>query len=445
MAKNKIFWISLGCDKNRVDSEEMLGLLEAAGFSFTDDEYEADVIVINTCCFIDDAKTESIETILEMAALKENGKCKKLVVAGCLSERYKDELLKEMPEVDTYIGTSDLSIIVDACKLDESAGMDTCIDFKEKLNEPSIRMISTGGYYEFLKIAEGCNKFCSYCIIPHIRGRYRSYPFEKLVAEAEYLANNGVKELIVVAQETSIYGQDLYGKNRFPELLTRLCEIEGLQWIRVLYCYPEDITDDFLHVMAKETKICKYIDMPIQHASDSILKMMGRRTGREDILNTIKRARDIVPNVVIRTSLISGFPGETEEDHEILKEFVKEVRFDHLGVFTYSQEEGTRAAEFDNQIPEEIKSLRRTEIMSLQEQISSDILHSRIDKDYVVIIEGKLPEDNVYVGRTYMDAPDVDSYFYVNSDVELMSGDFVLAHASQCSNYDLYGELIRKL
>ncbi len=443
MTKNKLFWVSLGCDKNRVDSEEMLGLLEAAGFSFTDDEYEADVIVINTCCFIDDAKTESIETILEMAAMKEEGKCKKLVVAGCLSERYKDELLTEMPEVDAYIGTSDLSEIVQACKLEE--GIDLSIDYKEKIKEADNRLITTGGYYEFLKIAEGCNKFCSYCIIPHIRGRYQSYPFEKLVAEAEYLADKGVKELIVVAQETSIYGRDLYGKDRLPELLTRLCQIEGLEWIRVLYCYPEDITDEFLQVMAKEPKICKYIDMPIQHASDSILKKMGRRTSRADIEDTIVRARAIVPGVTLRTSLISGFPQETEEDHEILKEFVKKAQFDHLGVFAYSQEEGTRAAEFEGQIPEDIKNSRRDEIMSLQEQISSVILQSRIGKDYVVIIEGQLPDDNVYVGRTYMDAPDVDSYFYLNSDMELMSGDFVLAHAAECSNYDLYGDLIKKL
>ncbi len=443
MIKNKLFWISLGCDKNRVDSEEMLGLLEAAGFSFTDDEYEADVIVVNTCCFIDDAKTESIETILEMAAMKEEGKCKKLVVAGCLSERYKEELLKEMPEVDAYIGTTDLSDIVEACRLDSS--INSFVDYKEKIKKPDNRLITTGGYYEFLKIAEGCNKFCSYCIIPHIRGRYKSYPFDKLVAEAEFLAKSGVKELIVVAQETSIYGTDLYGENRLSELLTRLCEIDGLEWIRVLYCYPEDITDEFLEVMAKEPKICKYIDMPIQHASDSILKKMGRKTSRADIEDTIARARKIVPGVTLRTSLISGFPGETEEDHEILKEFVKKVKFDHLGVFSYSQEEGTRAAEFTGQIPEKIKNFRRDEIMRLQEQISSAILQLRIDKDFVVLIEGKLSEDNVYVGRTYMDAPDVDGFFYLNSDMELLSGDFVLARAVECSDYDLYGELIKKL
>ncbi len=429
--KTNIFFVSLGCDKNKVDSEEMLAYLDAAGFSFVDDEYEADIIIVNTCCFIDDAKEESIETILDMARMKEEGKCQKLVVAGCLSERYKDELIKELPEVDSYIGTSNLKEIIDAVGKDSN-----------DVTPNKKRIITTGGHYEFLKIAEGCNKRCSYCIIPYIRGNYKSFPMDELISEAKFLADEGVKELIVVAQETSIYGRDIYGKDKLPELLKELCKIEGLEWIRVLYCYPEDITKEFLEVMALEPKICNYIDMPIQHSSDNVLKRMGRRTNHNSIIEKIKLAREIVPDVVLRTSIIAGFPGESEEDFENLREFISEVKFDHLGVFTYSQEEGTKAAEFDDQIDDEIKNDRRNKLMEIQEEISYNNLQSKIGKTYDVFIEGKLVDDDVYVGRTYMDAPDVDSYFYVKYNGYLHTGDFVKVKVISSSQYDLYGEMI---
>lgn len=435
--KTNLFFVSLGCDKNRVDSEEMLAYLGASGFSFVDDEYLAEVIVVNTCCFIDAAKEESIETILEMAKHKEDGVCKRLVVAGCLSERYKDEIVKELPEVDACIGTSDLKDIIDAVS-DASKGEEPAIHVQPDKK----RVITTGGHYEFLKIAEGCNKRCTYCIIPYIRGNYRSFDMAELLDEAKFLADEGVKELIVVAQETSIYGKDLYGKEMLPELLKKLCLIDGFEWIRVLYCYPEDITKEFLEVMASEPKICNYIDMPIQHSSDAILKKMGRRTNHQSIVDKINLARAIVPDVVLRTSLISGFPGESEKDFEDLKDFVKEMKFDHLGVFTYSQEEGTPAASFDGQIDEEVKEQRRDEIMKIQEEISSEKLRSKIGKTFDVFIEGELVDDDVYVGRTYMDAPDVDSYFYVKYNGTLHTGDFVKVKVVSNSQYDLYGEMI---
>ena len=436
MRKNKLFLISLGCDKNRVDSERMLGFLEDAGFSFTDDEYEADVILVNTCCFIDDAKTESIETILEMAAMKTEGKCKKLVVSGCLPERYKDELIKELPEVDAYIGTKDLTAIVSACSLQEEETATP--DFSGR------RIITTPGHYEFLKIAEGCNKYCSYCIIPYIRGKYTSYPMENLLQEAESLAAQGVKELIIVAQETSIYGKDLYGKEMLPELLQKLCRIDGIEWIRLLYCYPEDITEEFLQVMAAEKKICHYIDMPIQHASDRILKKMGRKTDRASILATINRVREIMPDAALRTSLITGFPSESEEDHQLLMSFVREARFDHLGVFTYSQEEGTPAAKMPDQINEALKEQRRDALMRLQEQISLEIMNHKIGKELQVLIDGYLPDEDVYIGRTRMDAPDVDGFFYVKTEEILNSGDLIIARVQTANSYDLYGEMIKR-
>ena len=436
MTKNKLFLVSLGCDKNRVDSERMLGLLEASGFSFTDDEYEADVIVVNTCCFIDDAKAESIESILEMASMKTEGKCRKLVVAGCLSERYKDEILTEFPEVDAYIGTHDLSEIIQACALDE-----------ELVEIPAIspdRIVTTPGHYEFLKIAEGCNKYCTYCIIPYIRGKYQSYPIMSVIEDAKRLAEKGVKELILVAQETSIYGQDLYGKECLPRLLVALCEIPGLEWIRVLYCYPEDITDNFLWVMANEPKICHYIDMPIQHASDRILKKMGRKTSHADLVHVIEKARKMMPDIILRTTLISGFPSETEEEHQELCDFVREMKFDHLGVFPYSQEEGTPAAKMPDQIVDEVKIQRRDTIMQIQEEIAAENMAYYVGLTFTVLIDGYLPEEDVYVGRTYMDAPEVDGFFYVQSDRELNTGDMILAKCTKANAYDLYGEMIEK-
>ncbi len=414
----------------------MLGFLEDAGFSFTDDEHEADVILVNTCCFIDDAKTESIETILEMAAMKTEGKCKKLVVSGCLPERYKEELIKELPEVDAYIGTNDLTEIVSACHLPEEEQVTPVFSGK--------RIVTTPGHYEFLKIAEGCNKYCTYCIIPYIRGKYTSYPMENLLQEAETLAAQGVKELILVAQETSIYGKDLYGKEMLPEFLQKLCRIDGIEWIRLLYCYPEDITEEFLQVMAKEKKICHYIDMPIQHASDQILKKMGRKTDRASILATIKRVREIMPDAALRTSLITGFPSESEDDHQLLMSFVKEARFDHLGVFTYSQEEGTPAAKMPDQIDEALKEQRKDDIMRLQEQISLEIMNDKIGRELQVLIDGYLPEEDVYIGRTRMDAPDVDGFFYVKAEESLNTGDLIIARVKTANAYDLYGEMIKR-
>lgn len=443
----KIFLVSLGCDKNRVDSEEMLGHLGAAGFSFTDDEYEADIIIVNTCCFIDDAKMESIDTILEMAEYKEIGQCKYLFVSGCMAERYKEEILVQLPEVDGFIGTSDLTKIVDLVK--EKLEEDELIDDKTLNNKSQLtssrRIITTPGHYEFLKIAEGCNKRCTYCIIPYIRGNYRSYPMDDLISQAEFLAEQGVSELILCAQETSIYGRDLYHEDKLPELLKRLAQIDGIKWIRVLYCYPEDITEEFLEVMASESKICNYIDMPIQHASDHILKRMGRRTNHDDLVRIISMARRMVPGITLRTTLITGFPGETEDDHKILKDFVQEMRFDRLGVFTYSREEGTPAYSFEDQIDENVKTARRDEIMSMQELISYENLAEHIGETFDVIIDGYLPDEDVYVGRTYMDAPDVDGAFFFKCDNQLMTGDHVRCEVTNVSDYDLYGEFIEKL
>ena len=465
--------ISLGCDKNRVDSEKMLGLLQGSGFSFINDESEADIIIVNTCCFIDEAKSESIDTILEMAEYKEFGNCRYLFVTGCLSQRYKDELLQELPEVDGYIGTEDLTQIVDLIREkmeedglsaedgipviheairsgDASSGNDALpyggwdnTKIHSQADSPGpARVITTPGHYEFLKIAEGCNKRCTYCIIPYVRGTYRSFPMEELVSEARFLAERGVTELILVAQETSIYGRDLYGRDMLPELLERLCEIDELRWIRLLYCYPEDITEELLDVMAREEKICNYLDMPVQHASDRILKRMGRRTNKAQLLEKIALVREKVPGIVLRTSLITGFPGETAQDHKELLEFVRTVRFDRLGVFTYSQEEGTPAAEFPGQIDEELKNSRRDDIMTMQNLISYENLTAHIDETFDVVVDGYLPEEDVYVGRTYMDAPDVDGAFFFRSDRTLMSGEHVTCIAINASDYDLYGEMV---
>ncbi len=445
---NKIFFVSLGCDKNRVDSEEMLGILRDAGFSFTYDETEADIIIVNTCCFIDSAKEESIETILEMAKYKESGKCRRLVVCGCMAERYKDEVLKELPEVDFLVGVNNLEDIIKAISKDGEAEKEISVNDKafssKKAASKPKRLLTTGGHYEYLKIAEGCDKHCTYCVIPSIRGKYRSRPMEELLEEAEYLASQGVKELIIVAQETTLYGTDIYGRKMLPELLKRLCKINGIEWIRLLYAYPEEITEELLNVIASEDKICNYLDMPIQHASDKILKKMGRRTNKEELENIIKKARKIVPDIALRTSLISGFPQESEEDFKELLDFVGKMRFDRLGVFTYSCEEGTPAASFEGQIDEETKEARKGEIMKLQEEISEEKNNDRVGKCFDVFIEGRLSDENVYVGRTYMDAPDVDSLFFVECDYELMSGSIVKAKALSSDAYDLYGVLLRQ-
>ena len=438
----KLLFISLGCDKNLVDSEMMMGLLHDRGYEFTDNEEEADIIVINTCGFINDAKEESINTILEMAKYKENN-LKALRVAGCLVERYKNEILQELPEIDAIVGTTAFDKICDVVDDVLADKKHNELESINKMCRPDVkRIITTGGYYSYLKIAEGCDKHCTYCSIPMIRGAYRSVPMDELVKEAEYLADNGVKELIIVAQEITVYGKDLYGEKKLPELLHRLCKIPGIQWIRLLYCYPEEITDELIETIRTEKKICHYIDMPIQHASDKILKAMGRRTNNAELRNIISKLRKEIPDICLRTTLITGFPGETEEDHQILLDFIDEMEFDRLGVFTYSPEEDTKAASLDNQVDEEVKLCRKDEIMELQQEISMDKSERLVGKEIEVIIEGKASDEDVYVGRSYMDAPSVDGYVFINSEEELMSGDFAKVRIVKAMEYDLIGDLI---
>lgn len=438
----KIMFVSLGCDKNLVDTENMLGILKDCGFEFTDDETQADIIAINTCCFINDAKKESIDTILEMAEYKNTGKCKALIVSGCLAHRYKDEIQKEIPEVDAIIGTSSYDKIAEVIKsVLEGKGISVVDDSDRMPQVSNKRIVTTGGYYEYLKIAEGCDKHCTYCIIPSIRGSYRSYPMEYLVEQAEYLVEGGAKELILVAQETTMYGVDLYGKKSLPELLRKLTAIEGLEWIRILYCYPEEITDELIEVIKEEPKICKYLDMPIQHASNNILKRMGRRTTKEELVEVIEKLRNNIPDIALRTTLITGFPGETDKDQEELLDFVDSMEFDRLGVFTYSPEEGTPAAKMADQIEEEVKERRRDEIMQLQQQVSIDKSAEYIDKVIDVMIEGKIADDDAYVGRSQKDAPNVDGFVFVNTTANLMSGDIVKVKVTGAMEYDLIGEL----
>ena len=438
----KLLFISLGCDKNLVDSEMMMGLLHDRGDEFTDNEEEADIIVINTCGFINDAKEESINTILEMAKYKENN-LKALIVAGCLVERYKNEILQELPEIDAIVGTTAFDKICDVVDDVLADKKHNELESINKMCRPDVkRIITTGGYYSYLKIAEGCDKHCTYCSIPMIRGAYRSVPMDELVKEAEYLADNGVKELIIVAQEITVYGKDLYGEKKLPELLHRLCKIPGIQWIRLLYCYPEEITDELIETIRTEKKICHYIDMPIQHASDKILKAMGRRTNNAELRNIISKLRKEIPDICLRTTLITGFPGETEEDHQILLDFIDEMEFDRLGVFTYSPEEDTKAASLDNQVDEKVKLCRKDEIMELQQEISMDKSERLVGKEIEVIIEGKASDEDVYVGRSYMDAPSVDGYVFINSEEELMSGDFAKVRIVKAMEYDLIGDLI---
>lgn len=438
----KLLFISLGCDKNLVDSEMMMGLLHDRGYEFTDNEEEADIIVINTCGFINDAKEESINTILEMAKYKENN-LKALIVAGCLVERYKNEILQELPEIDAIVGTTAFDKICDVVDDVLADKKHNVLESINKMCRPDVnRIITTGGYYSYLKIAEGCDKHCTYCSIPMIRGAYRSVPMEDLVKEAEYLAGNGVKELIIVAQEITVYGKDLYGEKKLPELLHRLCKVPGIQWIRLLYCYPEEITDELIETIRDEKKICHYIDMPIQHASDKILKAMGRRTNNAELRNIISKLRKEIPDICLRTTLITGFPGETEEDQQIVLDFIDEMEFDRLGAFTYSPEEDTKAASLDNQVDEEVKLCRKDEIMELQQEISMDKSERLVGKELEVIIEGKASDEDVYVGRSYMDAPSVDGYVFINSEEELMSGDFAKVRIVKAMEYDLIGELI---
>lgn len=477
----KILFISLGCDKNLVDSEKMLGLLRGEGYEIIDEESQADVIVVNSCCFINDAKEESIETILEMAEWKKKGNLKALVVTGCLAQRYRKEIRKEIPEVDAIVGTTGYEKIAEAIeeaihgkkaekfeeldylpeyglkgtyRAEKESGRELVVErekladgmeeklMRESQNRQNRRVITTGGYYSYLKIAEGCNKHCTYCIIPKVRGSYRSVPMEDLIEEAEYLAKQGVKELILVAQETTVYGVDLYGRKMLPELLRRLCRIRGLYWIRILYCYPEEITNELIQVMKEEEKICHYLDLPIQHASDTVLKRMGRRTSRQELVDIVERLRREIPDIAIRTTLITGFPGETEEQHEELKQFIRNMRFERLGVFTYSPEEHTPAAEMADQIEEETKEARRDELMALQQEIAFEHAENMQGRTLYAMVEGKLPDEPVYIARTYQDAPGIDGYLFVECPYEIISGDFMKVKVTGAQGYDLIGELV---
>lgn len=439
-----IMFVSLGCDKNLVDSETMLGMLEEEGYSFTDDETLADAVVVNTCCFIQDAKQESIDMLLSMAELKKNGRLKALVAAGCLAQRYREEIQQEIPEVDVIVGTTAIDEITKA--VEEALGdRAACTNHYNDLNRPPVsgrkQALTTGGHYAYLKIAEGCDKHCTYCIIPKVRGNYRSIPMETLLKEAEQLAEAGVRELILVAQETTLYGMDLYGRKTLPRLLAKLCQIPGIVWIRLLYCYPEEIEEDLIQVIKKEPKICHYLDLPIQHASDDVLKRMGRRTKQEQLRRIINRLREEIPDICLRTTLITGFPGETQEDYEELYRFVNEMEFDRLGVFTYSCEEDTPAAQMEPQVPESVKNARRSELMELQQAIAFEKAEEKTGQTVTVMIEGKAVDEDVYVARTYMDAPGVDGYLFLHTAAQLMSGDFVKVKITDSNEYDLIGEM----
>ena len=438
-----ILFVSLGCDKNLVDTEVMLGLLAQKGHQMVDSEEMADVIVVNTCCFIHDAKEESIQTILEMAEYKKEGTLKALIVTGCLAQRYKQEILDEIEEVDAVLGTTSYDKIVDA--IEEALKGKKSLEMEHIDALPMVdtkRLVTTGGHYAYLKIAEGCDKHCTYCIIPKIRGNFRSVPMERLLKEAEELAGQGVKELILVAQETTLYGKDIYGEKSLHILLKELCKISGLRWVRILYCYPEEIYDELIQVIKEEDKICKYLDLPIQHACDDVLKRMGRRTSKAQLIEIIEKLRREIPGIALRTTLITGFPGETEEQHEELMEFVDEMEFDRLGVFTYSPEEDTPAANMPDQIDEGIKEDRQADLMELQQEIAFELAENMIGKEVMVMIEGKVADENAYVGRTYMDAPNVDGLIFVETNEEMMSGDFAKVKVTGALEYDLIGEII---
>ena len=438
----KIFFVSLGCDKNLVDSEEMLGLLGSRGYTFTDDETEADVIVINTCCFINDAKEESVQTILEMAEYKKAGSCKALIVTGCMAQRYRQEILDEIEEVDMVLGTTAYEEIVQA--VEQAVGGARAVEEKPLAYLPQpgeSRILTTGGHFAYLKIAEGCNKCCTYCIIPKLRGKYRSVPMERLIAQAKMLAEQGVKELILVAQETTVYGMDLYGRKSLHLLLEALCKISGIRWIRVLYCYPEEIYDELIETMKREPKICHYLDLPIQHASDAVLRRMGRWTTKQDLLSIIEKLRREIPDIVLRTTLIAGFPGETQEQHEELMDFIDEVEFDRLGVFAYSQEEDTPAAGMPDQIDEETKLARQEALMELQQEIAFEKAEAMVGRTVIAMVEGSVADEDAYVARTYGDAPNVDGLLFINTGEMLHSGDFAKVRITGAAEYDLIGEI----
>ncbi len=438
----KILFVSLGCDKNLVDTEMMLGKLQSSGYEFTDDEIEAEIVVVNTCCFIGDAKEESINVLLEMAELRKSGQVKVLVAAGCLAQRYKEEIQTEIPEVDVIIGTTAIDSIVDAVNGALAGRSENhYADLNAKPVSGVKRVVTTGGHFAYMKIAEGCNKHCTYCIIPKVRGDFRSVPMENLLKEAAELAEKGVKELILVAQETTLYGVDLYGEKSLHKLLHELAQISGIYWIRILYCYPEEITDELIETIKTEPKVCHYLDIPIQHASDAVLKRMGRRTNQQQLRDMVEKLRREIPDICLRTTLITGFPGETEEDHEELMQFVNDMEFDRLGVFTYSQEEDTPAALMQDQIAEEIKAERQAELMELQQEIAFEKAEEMVGQVLIVMVEGKIADEEVYVARTYRDAPNVDGYIFINSSANLMTGDFVKVLVTDSNEYDLIGEI----
>lgn len=439
-----ILMVSLGCDKNLCDSETMLGMLRAEKYNITNDEQEADVVVVNTCSFIKDAMEESIDTILEMAKLKK-GRLKYLIAAGCLAERFKNEICDEIPELDACIGTTSYDKIVDVIKALEEKNDDERVCVYDDINRLATsykeKVITSGTFMGYLKIAEGCDKFCTYCIIPHIRGKYRSVPMEELISQAEYMAEQGITELVLVAQETTCYGTDLYGKKMLPELVHKIAKIDGIEWIRLMYAYPEELTDEMIDMFVLEKKLVHYIDMPLQHSENSVLKHMGRKTDKSSIIDVITKLRHKVPDIAIRTSLIAGFPGETEEEHKALMEFLDEYELDRVGVFTYSREDNTPAAGFDNQIDDETAQRWQSEIMELQQEISEDKNNLLVGKTMKVVIEGYSPEEDVYVGRTYRDAPNVDGLVFVNCDYELMSGSYVYVVIREAGPYDLIGDI----
>ena len=440
----KIFFISLGCDKNLVDSENMLGILRDKGVTVTSQEQEADVIIVNTCCFIGDAKEESINTILEMAEYKKNGNLKGMIVAGCLAQRYCEEIKEEIPEVDAILGTNSWDDIYQAvCQVLEGKRYENRKPFTGIPKFSENRILTTGGHYAHLKIAEGCDKNCTYCIIPKIRGEYRSVPMEELIAQAKKLAESGVKELILVAQETTLYGMDLYGEKKLGKLLDELNKIPGLYWIRILYCYPEEIDDELIEAVIRNEKVCHYLDMPIQHASDGILKRMGRRTCKKDIVAVAEKLRERIPDICLRTTLICGFPGETQKDHEELMAFVNEMEFDRLGAFAYSPEEGTPAETFKDQVSDEVKRTWQEEVMELQQEVSYDKNQELLGREFVAFVEGKVADENAYMGRTYRDAPSIDGYVFIQTKETLMTGDLVKVKITGAYEYDLIGEIVK--
>ncbi len=446
----KVAFVSLGCDKNTIDSEIMLTLLTEHGYEITKQDEEAEVIVINTCAFILDAQEESINTIIEMGQYKETGKCEALIVTGCLAQRYADEIFNELPEVDAVVGTGSYEKIIDVMDelLNQHKSQVRRTDVLEQRDLSYYRRtITTPGYFEYLKIAEGCDNHCTYCIIPQLRGAYRSRRKEDILQEARDLAQEGVKELMVVAQDITRYGRDLGEGYELPQLLQDLCRVDGIQWIRLLYCYPEEISDELIETMRTEKKILPYIDMPIQHCSNTVLKRMGRRHTKETLSRVIKKLRTAMPDIAIRTTLITGFPGETEDEFLETMEFVKESCFDRLGVFTYSQEEGTPAAKLPDQIDEEEKQRRQAELMTLQKEISEEISAQMVGRELVAIIEGRIPgegddEGEVYSARTYRDAPDIDGFIFITTSEDLRSGDLVRCRVTGAYEYDLIGELL---